>query len=47
MGAEIDGEGTSTCDWGVERLRSATHHVVCDRIELSTYMLVLPLQEAK
>jgi len=41
MGAEIDGEGTSTMTiQGVERLHGATHKVVCDRIELGTYMLV-------
>ncbi|MBL6778949.1 MAG: UDP-N-acetylglucosamine 1-carboxyvinyltransferase [Paracoccaceae bacterium] len=41
MGAEIDGEGTSTITiQGVERLHGATHKVVCDRIELGTYMLV-------
>jgi len=41
MGAEIDGEGTSTITiQGVERLNGATHKVVCDRIELGTYMLV-------
>ena len=40
MGAEIDGEGTSTITiQGVERLHGATHKVVCDRIELGTYML--------
>ena len=41
MGAEIDGEGTSTITiQGVELLHGATHKVVCDRIELGTYMLV-------
>ena len=41
MGAEIDGEGTSTITiQGVERLHGVTHEVVCDRIELGTYMLV-------
>ena len=41
MGAQIDGEGTSTITiQGVERLHGATHKVVCDRIELGTYMLV-------
>jgi len=41
MGAEIDGEGTSTITIQcVERLHGATHKVVCDRIELGTYMLV-------
>ncbi|MBJ3763851.1 UDP-N-acetylglucosamine 1-carboxyvinyltransferase [Maribius pontilimi] len=40
MGAEIDGEGTSTIEvQGVDRLESATHRVVTDRIELGTYML--------
>ena len=41
MGAEIDGEGTSTITvQGVDRLGGATHPVVTDRIELGTYMLV-------
>lgn len=41
MGAEIDGEGTSTITiQGVDRLHGATHPVVTDRIELGTYMLV-------
>ncbi|SDY65280.1 UDP-N-acetylglucosamine 1-carboxyvinyltransferase [Citreimonas salinaria] len=41
MGAQIDGEGTSTITiQGVERLGGATHRVVTDRIELGTYMLV-------
>jgi len=40
MGAQIDGEGTSTITiQGVERLHGATHPVVADRIELGTYML--------
>ncbi|MGR3708330.1 MAG: UDP-N-acetylglucosamine 1-carboxyvinyltransferase [Alterinioella nitratireducens] len=40
MGAEIEGEGTSTITIeGVERLHGATHPVVTDRIELGTYML--------
>jgi len=40
MGAEIDGDGTSTLTiQGVERLHGATHRVVTDRIELGTYML--------
>ena len=40
MGASIEGEGTSTITIeGVERLHGATHKVVCDRIELGTYML--------
>ena len=40
MGAEIDGEGTSTITiQGVDRLHGATHPVVPDRIELGTYML--------
>ncbi|MGV6849982.1 MAG: UDP-N-acetylglucosamine 1-carboxyvinyltransferase [Marinibacterium sp.] len=40
MGAEIDGEGTSTITiQGVDRLGGATHQVVSDRIELGTYML--------
>ena len=41
MGAEIEGEGTSTITvQGVDRLHGATHPVVTDRIELGTYMLV-------
>jgi UDP-N-acetylglucosamine 1-carboxyvinyltransferase len=40
MGAQIDGEGTSTITIeGVDRLHGATHPVVTDRIELGTYML--------
>jgi UDP-N-acetylglucosamine 1-carboxyvinyltransferase len=40
MGAEIDGEGTSTITvQGVDRLHGATHRVVADRIELGTYMI--------
>ncbi len=40
MGAQIEGEGTSTITIeGVDRLRGATHPVVTDRIELGTYML--------
>ncbi|MEI4262070.1 UDP-N-acetylglucosamine 1-carboxyvinyltransferase [Roseovarius sp. D0-M9] len=40
MGAQIEGEGTSTITIeGVERLHGATHPVVTDRIELGTYML--------
>ncbi|MEM6373518.1 MAG: UDP-N-acetylglucosamine 1-carboxyvinyltransferase [Pseudomonadota bacterium] len=40
MGAEIDGDGTSTITiQGVDRLHGATHRVVTDRIELGTYML--------
>ncbi len=40
MGAQIEGEGTSTIEiQGVDRLRGATHQVVTDRIELGTYML--------
>jgi UDP-N-acetylglucosamine 1-carboxyvinyltransferase len=40
MGAEIEGEGTSTITiQGVDRLHGATHPVVADRIELGTYML--------
>lgn len=40
MGAQIDGEGTSTIEiQGVDRLNGATHQVVTDRIELGTYML--------
>ena len=41
MGAEIEGDGTSTITiQGVDRLHGATHPVVTDRIELGTYMLV-------
>lgn len=41
MGAQIEGEGTSTIEiQGVDRLHGATHQVVTDRIELGTYMLV-------
>ena len=40
MGAQIEGEGTSTLTiQGVDRLGAATHPVVTDRIELGTYML--------
>jgi UDP-N-acetylglucosamine 1-carboxyvinyltransferase len=40
MGAQIDGEGTSTITVeGVTALHGATHQVVTDRIELGTYML--------
>jgi UDP-N-acetylglucosamine 1-carboxyvinyltransferase len=40
MGAQIDGDGTSTITiQGVDRLGGATHSVVTDRIELGTYML--------
>ncbi|MBD3678937.1 MAG: UDP-N-acetylglucosamine 1-carboxyvinyltransferase [Rhodobacteraceae bacterium] len=40
MGAQIEGEGTSTITIeGVDRLHGATHQVVTDRIELGTYML--------
>ena len=40
MGAEIEGDGTSTITvQGVDRLHGATHRVVTDRIELGTYML--------
>ena len=40
MGAEIQGEGTSTLTiQGVDRLGGATHRVVSDRIELGTYMI--------
>ncbi|MGV6839318.1 MAG: UDP-N-acetylglucosamine 1-carboxyvinyltransferase [Planktomarina sp.] len=40
MGAQIEGEGTSTITiQGVDRLHGATHRVVTDRIELGTYML--------
>ncbi|KJZ20589.1 UDP-N-acetylglucosamine 1-carboxyvinyltransferase [Loktanella sp. S4079] len=40
MGAHIEGEGTSTITIeGVDRLGTASHPVVTDRIELGTYML--------
>ncbi|MDM7459554.1 MAG: UDP-N-acetylglucosamine 1-carboxyvinyltransferase, partial [Paracoccus sp. (in: a-proteobacteria)] len=40
MGAQIEGEGTSTITiQGVDRLGAATHPVVTDRIELGTFML--------
>jgi UDP-N-acetylglucosamine 1-carboxyvinyltransferase len=40
MGAQIEGEGTSTLTVeGVTDLHGATHQVVTDRIELGTYML--------
>lgn len=40
MGAQIDGDGTSTITiQGVTSLHGATHPVVTDRIELGTYML--------
>ena len=40
MGAQIEGEGTSTITiQGVDRLHGATHPVVTDRIELGTFML--------
>ncbi len=40
MGAQIEGEGTSTLTiQGVDSLGGATHPVVTDRIELGTYML--------
>ena len=40
MGAQIEGEGTSTITVeGVRALGGATHPVVTDRIELGTYML--------
>jgi UDP-N-acetylglucosamine 1-carboxyvinyltransferase len=40
MGAQIDGDGTSTITvQGVDSLHGATHRVVRDRIELGTYML--------
>lgn len=41
MGAQIEGEGTSTITiQGVDALGGATHPVVTDRIELGTYMLI-------
>ncbi|XDA97678.1 UDP-N-acetylglucosamine 1-carboxyvinyltransferase [Sulfitobacter sp. LCG007] len=40
MGAQIEGDGSSTIEIeGIERLHGTTHSVVCDRIELGTYML--------
>ncbi|WP_207100649.1 UDP-N-acetylglucosamine 1-carboxyvinyltransferase [Paracoccus shandongensis] len=40
MGAQIEGEGTSTITiQSVDALHGATHPVVTDRIELGTYML--------
>ena len=40
MGAQIEGEGTSTITiQGVTQLSGGTHPVVTDRIELGTYML--------
>ena len=40
MGAQIEGDGTpNIVIQGVDRLGSATHAVVTDRIELGTYML--------
>lgn len=40
MGAQIEGEGTSTLTiQGVDRLSAASHRVVTDRIELGTYMI--------
>lgn len=40
MGAQIEGEGTSTITiQGVDRLHGATHQVIPDRIELGTFML--------
>ncbi len=40
MGAQIEGEGTSTITIeGVDRLHGATHAIVADRIELGTYMI--------
>ena len=40
MGAQIEGEGTSTITiQGVDSLHGATHSIVPDRIELGTYML--------
>lgn len=40
MGAKITGAGTDTITIeGVERLHSAHHHIVCDRIEAGTYMV--------
>ncbi len=40
MGADISGDGTEIITiTGVARLHGATHRVVCDRIELGTYMI--------
>jgi UDP-N-acetylglucosamine 1-carboxyvinyltransferase len=40
MGAKIKGAGTDTVTIeGVEHLKGATHHIVCDRIEAGTYMV--------
>ena len=40
MGADITGQGTSTIRViGVNKLKSAEHSVIADRIELGTYML--------
>ncbi len=40
MGAKIDGAGSATITIiGVAKLHGATHRVVCDRIELGTYMI--------
>lgn len=40
MGADITGQGTSTIRiTGVNKLKSAEHSVIADRIELGTYML--------
>ncbi len=40
MGAQIEGEGTSTITiQGMDSLHGATHSIVPDRIELGTYML--------
>jgi len=48
MGAQIEGEGTSTITiQGVDRLHGATHPVVTDRIELGTYMLAQRLRAAR
>jgi UDP-N-acetylglucosamine 1-carboxyvinyltransferase len=40
MGAKISGDGTSIISIeGVEKLNSATHKVICDRIEAATYAI--------
>ncbi len=40
MGADISGDGTAEITIkGVAKLHGATHRVVCDRIELGTYMI--------
>lgn len=44
MGAQIDGLGTDTITiTGVQKLHSATHAVIADRIETGTYMIAVAL----